>query len=216
MRHRAFLFLFVLGGAVLGQEAAPDRPALERWRRMSEEEKTRIRERMERLRSLKPEERARLRENFERWKGLSPDRRREIQRSLQQLTPEERRDCAEVASAFFHFGQRRGILNGFPRALFFAWLKQRKPGEIERLRAMEVSPRVNAFIRLYWEFKERVIRRTASHLRKHGCIPAEDLQELREAPVSEFWVRWQEMGRRCRNRGGGPVPPRMPPGEPKK
>jgi hypothetical protein len=72
------------------------------------------------------------------------------------------------------------------------------------------SPRVDEFVRLYHEFRGVMLAKTEEHVRKHKCIPLQDVQALNDLAPKEFWIRWQEITRSCGGRRAipGPVAPR--------
>ena len=74
----------------------------QKWEKLSEEEKTALRERYARFKSLPPErqkrileraqkwkslpeeDRARVRKNFQRWKSMNPEQRKDFRRKIQK------------------------------------------------------------------------------------------------------------------------------------
>lgn len=209
---RVALLVLVAAIPIFGQEASLDSEALARWRGMSDEEKARLRERLQKLKDLPREERERLKQNLERLNQLPPEKREALHSKARQLSPEEKKQYAELAGSFFRWARMRDPETGrnFPRMLYFTWLKSEKPGKIEELKGMEPSARHREFTHLYVEFYQAVLRHTAEHVRRHGCLTAKELEDLRELPVPEFWPKARELAERCRKQkgGGGPVPPR--------
>src|ERR1051325_5515543 len=103
------------------QLAQSDQERLERWQRMSPEQKQELRERFERWknmppaerselqrkfdewRRLSPEEKATARQNFERWQKLPPEQRQRLQerwRDWRNLPPERREELRRRLQAF--------------------------------------------------------------------------------------------------------------------
>ena len=208
----ALLALIPVGGvsaAVMEPQKEIDRALLDRWRNLTVEQKQRFRERLAKFKKLPEEERERIRSNLKRYRELSPEKRQEIGHRRQKLSRQELRQYGKVASSFFQFTKNRGILRGFPRWMFFTWVKNTDPGAIERLHGQNAEQRWNSWIRLYFEFKKLVFDRTVRHVRKHKCIPADELQRLDETSMMKFWVRWRRGVMRCRSmrRSGGNKPP---------
>ena len=103
------------------QPARTEQEALERWQKLTPEEKQELRERYQRWKSLSPEdkadlqkrynnwrrlspdEKATVRKNYERWQRLSPDQREQLQQRWQQwreLPPERRQALKERFERF--------------------------------------------------------------------------------------------------------------------
>lgn len=209
-----FLATAALAGAQQGSSVASiDREKLELVRKMSPEERAKLKARLDQLKRLPAVEKARLQDNLRRIKAMPPEEVRKLREKATKLTPEEARDYAELAGGFTRWAHRMGHLEGFPRGVFFTWLKVEKPGKMVDIRAMEPGPgsaRVDEFVRLSYEFRGVMMARTEQHVQKHRCADAEALQVLREAAPSQFWPRWQELNRGCQGRraNGGPVAPR--------
>ncbi len=210
------LFLaFFSGGLLAGaqQTASIDAQKLEQIRRMSPEERAALKSRLEEIKKLSTEERERLKENLKKIKAMPAEEVRKAAERAAKLSPQEHKEMTELAAGFFKWSKRMGYQEGFPRGLFFQWLKLQKPGKIEEIRAMEAgagTPRVDEFIRLYHEFRGVMIARTEEHVRRHKCISTQDLQGLNDLTPKEFWLRWQEITRSCGGRRAvpGPVAPR--------
>jgi len=203
------LALFLVAVA---QQPSIDRGKLKAIRRMSPEERTKLIERLEQIKKLPVEERERLRENLSKVSSMSAEEVKKAREKARNLTPEDRRDFSDLASGFFRWAHQRGYGKGFPRAMFFQWLKSAKPGKIEEIRALEAgvgSPRVDEFVKLYYEFRDVSLARTEAHIRRHKCMDAETIHELRDTSPKEFWPRWQELIRECSGKRAnlGPVAP---------
>jgi len=209
------LFLLIPGTAApAGAQQASSTPSIDRdklelIRKMSPEERAKLRERLEQLKKLPGEEKARLQDNLKRIKAMPAEEVRKLREKATKLTPEEARDYSELATGFSRWANRNA--EGFPRGLFFTWLKSEKPEKMSEIRAMEGGPgggRVDEFVRLANEFRGVMIARTEQHVQKHRCADAEALKSLREA--APFWPRWQEISRACQGRRAnpGPVAPR--------
>jgi hypothetical protein len=205
-----FLSTAVLAGA---QQSSIDVQKLQEIRAMSPEQRALLRARLEEMKKLSPDERERLRDNLKKIKSMPAEEIRRVKERTARLTDVERRELADLASGFFRWERRMGYQEGFPRGLFFQWLKREKPDTLEEIRQMEPgpgSPRVDEFIRLYHEFRGQMLVRTQEHARRHKCMRAEDVQALEDLSPKEFWPAWQELTRSCGSRKAvpGPVPPR--------
>lgn len=202
-----FLATALLAGA---QQSSIDTQKLEQIRKMSPEERAKLKARLEEIKKLSPAERERLNENLKKIKAMPAEEVRKASERAAKLTEKDHREFVELASDFFKWERRRGTHEGFPRGLFFQWLKRDKPGKLAEIRSMEPgpgSPRIDAFIHLSHEFRELTLARTEEHARRHRCVSVEDVQSLRELP--DLWPRWSELTRSCGRKAiPGPVPPR--------
>jgi hypothetical protein len=211
---RAATFALFLATACLAgaQQSSVDPQKLEEIRRMSPEERAKLKARLEEIKKLSAAERERLNENLKKIKTMPAEEVKKASERAAKLTEKDHKEFIELASDFFKWERRRGMKDGFPRGLFFQWLKRDKPGRLEEIRAMEPgpgSPRIDAFIHLSHEFRDHTLAKTEEHARRHHCISAEDLQELRDLHGNEFWARWSELTRSCGKKAiPGPVPPR--------
>ncbi len=206
-----FLFCGFLAGAQ--QTASIDVQKLEQIRRMSPEERAALKSRLEEIKKLSTEERERLKENLKKIKAMPAEELKKASEGAAKLSPQEHKEMTELAAGFFKWSKRMGYQEGFPRGLFFQWLRREKPGKIEEIRSMEAgagTPRVDEFIRLYHEFRGDMVAKTEEHVRRHKCIPIQDVQALHDLAPKEFWPRWQEITRSCSGRRAvpGPVAPR--------
>jgi hypothetical protein len=210
------VFLAIFAGGLLAgaqQTASIDVQKLEQIRRMSPEERAALKSRLEEIKKLSTEERERLKENLKKIKSMPAEEVKKAAERSAKLSPQDHKEMTELAAGFFKWSKRMGYQDGFPRALFFQWLKREKPGKIEEIRSMESgagNPRVDEFIRLYHEFREVTFAKTEEHVRRHKCIPVQDVQALNDLAPKEFWLRWQEITRSCSGRRAvpGPVAPR--------
>jgi hypothetical protein len=219
VRRWAAILVLLAGPAAAAQEPAGlDQRRLEAFRKLPPEERARLVRRLEELKRLPPEEKQRLRDNLKKIKAMSPEEVRKVREKVQRLTPEEQKAYADLASGFFRWAHRQGYASGFPRGLFFAWLKNERPEKVEEIRALRpelegVDPRVDTFVKLSYEFRNVMRARTEEHLRRHRCSDPEEAAVLREASPREFWPRWQEIMRRCQARRAAPGPVLPRPGE---
>ena len=62
------------------------------------------------------------------------------------------------------------------------------------------GPRVDAFIKLYHQFRVHALGRLANHARRHGCIEGDRVSELRRLSPIELWPRFHELIRTCSTR----------------
>ncbi len=223
MRRALAPVLFLAAALAAGAQessSALDPVKLERLRKMSPEERTRLLERLAQLKRLPRAERERLVENLTRLKAMPADQVRTLREKNRQLTPEERAEMTELASGFFKWAHWRGIDRGFPRGLFFTWLKNSKPGALDELRAMPSGPegrRVDRFIGLTVEFRNDVLSRLETHTGQHRCADPEEVRRLRDASPEDLWPEFQRLQRACAGAKArpGPVPPHSE-GKPRK
>jgi hypothetical protein len=196
------------------QAARKTDPAkLELVRKLTPEMRALLAARLAELKTLPESERQRLKDNLTQVKSMSAEELKQVREKAQKLTSEEQKQYSELASGFFRWSQRMGYGAGFPRGMFFQWLKAEKPDRMERIRAMPDgpgSPRVEEFLGLSHEFRQVALSRTEVHLAKHRCGDPAELVALRDLAPPEFWPRWQELNRSCQARKAqpGPVAPR--------
>jgi DNA-directed RNA polymerase subunit F len=195
------------------QTTTIDAQKLAQIRGMSPKERAALKARLEEIKKLSKEERERLKENLKKIKAMPPEEVRKAAERAAKLSPQEHKEITDLASGFFRWSKRMGYQEGFPRGLFFQWLKRERPGKLEEIRSMEPgagSPRVDEFIHLYHEFRGVTFAKTEEHVRRHKCIPPEDVRALQDLSPKEFWPRWQEITRSCSGRRAvpGPVAPR--------
>jgi uncharacterized protein DUF3106 len=213
VRHATILVLFFATACLAGaQQASIDAQKLEQIRKMSPEERAKLKARLEEIKKLSPSERERLDQNLKKIRTMPAEEVKKATERAAKLTEKDHKEFVELASDFFKWERRRGYHEGFPRGLFFQWLKRDKPGKLEEIRAMEPgpgSPRVDAFIHLSHDFRVLTLAKTEEHARRHRCISAEDVQAMRDLPPNEYWIRWSEVTRNCGRKAiPGPVPPR--------
>lgn len=73
-------------------------PARERWNKMSDEEKQKLREKWQAFKSLPPERQKKIRENYRKFKSLPPERRERVKariRKFKSLPPERRQEIRQ-------------------------------------------------------------------------------------------------------------------------
>ena len=212
MKRGVTLVLFLATACLAGaQQSSIDPRKLEEIRKMSPEERAKLKARLEEIKKLSPAERERLNENLKKIKTMPAEEVKMASERAAKLTEKDHKEFVELASDFFKWERRRGSHEGFPRGMFFQWLRRDKPGKLDEIRAMEPgpgSPRINAFIHLSHEFRDATLAKTEEHARRHHCISPEDIQTLRDLP-NDFWVRWSELTRNCGRKAiPGPVPQR--------
>jgi len=215
VKRATTLVLFLATALVAGaqQSSSIDLVKLEQIRKVSPEERAGLRARLDEIKKLPPSERERLKENLKKIKTMPVEEVKKAAERAAKLSPQEHKEVTELAAGFFKWSKRMGYHEGFPRGLFFQWLKREKPGKIQEIRNMDAgagSPRVDEFIRLYHEFRGVMYARTEEHVRRHKCIPLQDVQALNELGPRDFWVHWQDVTRACAGRKAvpGPVAPR--------
>lgn len=195
---------FVLGLMLVQQGSVAVDPAkLEVLRKLSPEERQKLKERLAEIKAKGESERVRLQENLKKIKAMPAEDVVRLRAQVQKLAPPEQKEYAELAGGFFKWAHRMGYAEGFPRGAFFHWLKNERPAEIAEIRAMEAgpgSPRVDRFLKLFHEFREVVTGRTEKHLRNHRCGEPSVLAALKESSTREFWARWQDINKACQAR----------------
>lgn len=216
------LVLGLAGSALAGQEARPDPSALlkarlEKFKQLTPEQKQKLKERMEQLKKLPAVERNRMVENLRKFSRLSEKEKQTVREKVQRLTPEEKKAFVEVSAGFFQWAHKQGFLEGFPREVFFQWMRADRADDLAKLREMEPADRKDAFVKLYFEFKAVSLQRLRDHNRRpaHRCNTDEQLKDLADAGPREFWPELKAAWQRCpgvRKDGfrsnGGPVAPR--------
>lgn len=196
---RVFPLVLLFALTAAAPQGPVDREKLELIRRMSADERAVLKARLDEVKRLPREEREHLKDNLARIKAMPVDEVKKLREKAVKLTPSDLKEFSELASGFFRWAHRTQRIEGFPRGLFFAWLKKEKPGQIEEIRAMGAdvgSPRVDAFMKLYHEFREVALDRLDKHVSAHRCFPPDEISILRERS-SEFWPRFQELQRLC-------------------
>ena len=191
---------FLLLSIAASQDDAGLRARLERFRQLTPEQKQKFRERVELLKGMSSEDRGRLGENLRRFRELPAADRQRLRDRIEKLPVEERRAMVEIGAGFFRWALQQGYADGFPRDIFFAWLRHGRRPELERLRALEPADRKDAFVRLFYDFKEDRLRQFAAHAARHGCVTEEQLRELRESSIREFWPRLHDLWKGCKSR----------------
>jgi hypothetical protein len=197
---RTALFLAAMTLAAAGQAQGPDRARIERLRSLPPEKLAELKKRLEQFKKLPGEEQQRLRDNLQKIRGMAPEQVKKLRERAEKLSDEERKEYSDLASGFFRWAQRNRRLEGFPRAVFFHWLKKERPEKMAEIRSMEPGPggpRVEAWIRLSEEFRGVVLDRAREHVQQHRCAPAEDVNGLSDLSAQEFWPRFQELQRGC-------------------
>lgn len=193
--------ILVLASIVLGAgNGSEDRDRLEKLRQMTPGQRAALRARLEQIKKLPEIERQRLKENLERVKSMPVDEVKRLGEKVRKLPADERKELGELAAGFFKWGHRRELLQGFPRGLFFSWLKNNRSQEVLEIRALDSSipgPRVDRFVKLYFEFKEFSLGRLEEHAQRHRCAAVEDVRSLRDSAARDLWPRFGEALRAC-------------------
>lgn len=207
---RAGAFVLLLGFLAGAQERAVDPVALQKIRSLSPEDRARLKQRLDEVRKLPPAEKQRLEENLKKLKALGADEVRKLREKATQLSSEEKKEYHELASGFFRWTKRRQIDPHFPRGLFFTWLKRERPEELQTIRSLDPGNRVDAFVKLYIQFRNDILSRAEQHAARHRCAPVHEIRELRDSAPDELWPKFQEFQRSCQghNARPGPVAPR--------
>ena len=207
-----FLMLFVMLPATLGvaqDKPKVTRPMVERFKKLTPEQKRRLGERLEAFRKLTPEERHRLKENLERFRKLPPEKQEKLRGIFEKMTPEEKVRASELASGFAKWSKARLGVDSFPRLLFFRWAGTHHAGRLEELKSLDERKRKDEFLRLAHEFREVVLKQVEEHAALHHCVGAADLAKLREESFGQFWSLAELLNRQCPKRKG-PHPPKRP------
>ena len=173
-------------------------PALvEKFRTLTPEQKTKLRERVEALKKLTPEERRRLTENLDKYRALAPERQKAVRERMEKMNPDERKRAAELATGFFRWMNARYGEVRFPRSAFFRWTAARHPAAIEELKELDPLARKDAFLRLAHDYRVFRLQQIRMHARRHGCAAAEELKALEDEDFGRFWEAAEKLGRRC-------------------
>ena len=196
------------------QNGDVDQKKLEYIRNLSSEQRARLKARLARIKQLPSAERKRLQDNLKRIKAMKPAEVKRLRERASRLSLDERKEYAELSRGFFKWAHQRRYLEGFPRGTFFHWLKNDRPEIVEQIRAMEAgigSPRVDAFLKLYYEFRNVMQGRITNHVRRHACSFPEELDGLNDTSPKEFWRAFQKLQRACQSKRSrpGPVPPQF-------
>ncbi len=213
--------ILALAGSAFADGQA-DQPALlkarlEKFKRLTPEQKQKLKERIEQLKKLPAVERNRLVENLRKFSRLSEKDKQTFREKVQKLTPEEKKAIVEVSAGFFQWAHRQGFLEGFPREVFFQWMRTERADDLAKLREMEPADRKDAFVKLYFDFKAASLQKLRDHNRRpaHRCNTDEQLKELAETGPREFWPELRAAWQRCPGvrkelfrSNGGPVAPR--------
>jgi len=219
-RATTFVLFFATACLAGAQQSSIDPQKLEQIRKMSPEERAKLKARLEEIKKLSPSERERLDQNLLKIKAMPAEEVRKATETAAKLTEKEHKEFVELASDFFKWERRRGMKEGFPRWQFFQWLKREKPGKLDEIRAMEPgpgSPRIDAFIHLSHEFRDHTMAKTEEHARRHHCIAPKEVQAMRDLQGNDFWAQWSEATRNCSRKAiPGPVPQRPLDPPPKK
>jgi len=218
LRATVMLATVLCSATLWGSQAQPvrvDRAKLEWFKKLTPEQKKVLRERLEQLKKLPAEERQRMLENWKKWRELPEEARRAITDRLETLTPDERKMYAEVTHLYFR-QLGKDAMRGFPREMFFLWLRKEHPTAVERVRYLDKTKRAEHVDELYNEFKTLSLTRARQHLRLHRCVPVERLDAVERAPLADFWLELQKLMQETRtkhqagrkpgdvNRPGGP------------
>ena len=78
--------------------AATEQGALERWQKLTPEEKQELRDRYQRWKALPPEEKADLQKRYDNWRRLSPDEKATVRKNYerwQRLSPDQRQQLQQ-------------------------------------------------------------------------------------------------------------------------
>ncbi len=226
MMRFTLLAVLVLGGSAWadpGRDGASDKQAmlrerLARFKQLTPDQKTKLRERVEFLKKLPADERRRLQENLRKFQKLPAKDQQVIREKIQRLSPDDKKAFMDLSKDFFHWANKQGLVESFPREAFFHWLKEQRADDLAKLRDLEPADRKDTFVRLFYDFKAEGLRRLRDHvegapgkLRGHKCSTEAQLKELADADMREFWPELRKAWERCpngRRSNGGPVPPR--------
>lgn len=205
MTRALSLLLLLSVTAAAPQQNSIDRDKLERLRKMTPEQRALLKARLDEIKKLPAAEVARLQDNLLKVKAMPVEEVRKLREKATTLTREDREEYSKLASGFFVWAKRRQVVESFPRGLFFTWLKRDKPEMVAEIRAMDPAvggPRVDAFMKLYTEFRNTAIVRLEVHAQRHLCVSVEDVSALRDAPPDELWPKFQELTKACQAKNG--------------
>ncbi len=198
MRMLALAALASLAGRAPVQEVDPAK--IQRIRSLPPERLAELKMRLEQFKKLPSEEQERLRENLQRLKNMAPEQVSRLRERAARLSESEKKEYAELAADFFRWAHRNRRLEGFPRGLFFTWLKRERPERIAEIRAMPPGasgPRVEALAGLAGEFRDVAFGRVREHARLHKCVAPAEVAALGELGPGGFWPKFQELQRAC-------------------
>jgi hypothetical protein len=90
----------IAGGLVSKVQASESAqsPARERWNKLSEDEKQKLRKKWQAFKSLPPERQEKIRENYRKFRSLSPERQERVKtriRKFKSLPPERRQEVRQ-------------------------------------------------------------------------------------------------------------------------
>lgn len=196
------LILLFAGSLWVQDRPGQDPSNLERFKKKSPLERTRLRERLRRFKELASEEQQGLREALDRLRSKNPEDLARLRRRFQNLNQQERARLQHLRRRFAQFAAQEGMMPGFPRQAFFEWLKKVKPDELRRSRRMTLEERRREFQRLYGEFDAFLLDRLDGHVAKHRCCTSEEIQsvrrlrrEERQARMPSFWKGFHQKHR---------------------
>lgn len=197
---------------VPAQKGDVDLNKLRYVRSLPSAQRAELKKKLELLKKLPTAERERLQKNLDQLRSMKPEEIRRLHDRARKLTGADRKEYAKLASDFFTWAKQRKYLDGFPRWAFFQWLKQEKAERIADIRAMEAgvgSPRVDAFVKLYYEFRDVMRTRIEKHVARHGCSPEEEVTALGDSSPREYWRHFKRLQAACQARRArpGPIPP---------
>ncbi len=207
------LFLAVFALAVMGlssaaQDVSIDAERLERIRKMDPAERERLLKIVRKIKASPEPEREfeRLQDNLRRFRELPKEEQKKIRTRAGKLSSEERNLYRGIASQFNRAmtrGERRKM-RGFPRMLFFSWLRNDRASDFDRLKGMDPEDRAEVFSALISDFSNTVEIRVRKHFKKHSCVSPEEFKRVFQEDGSMNWMMWQRFSRECRaKRGGG-------------
>src|SRR5262245_18584263 len=179
---RLALLCFLAAAPAVQEADRPhvDKALVEKFRALTPEQKSRLKERVEALRRLPPAERRRLAENLDKFHALAPERQKAVREHVEKMDPEERRQAVELASGFFRWMNARYGPVKFPRQTFFRWAAARRTADFQGLKDLEPGPRIDALLRLAHDYRMTVTQQLRQHVRRHGCVPEQRVQALDE------------------------------------
>ena len=197
---RLLFSIFALGLSGIAQDIPVNEERLERIRKMSASERERLLEVVRKIKKLPEGERDRLKENLQKFHQLPKEEQKRIRAKAGRLSPKERFLYNKLASQFSGnmSAEERQKMRGFPRMLFFSWLRNERSADFDRLKELGANERGEVFKALLSHFTEAVKFRMHRHFRKHRCVSQNEAGSFENGDGSLNWMKWQRFSRECR------------------
>src|SRR6185436_12449829 len=111
VKRATTLVLFLATACVAGaqQSSSIDPQKLEQIRKMSPEERAKLKARLEEIKKLSPAERERLNDNLNKIKAMPAEEVKKATERAAKLNEKEHKEFVEMASDFFKWERRHGM-----------------------------------------------------------------------------------------------------------